>query len=143
MKNEIRLLNPFTQEFKIVTIDEVKAFVGVGWSSIIDSLIKDLFTLGWNGELHQVKEKFGGLRFYIGPGSHDIFERIDVAETYSYITCEVCGNLGVPRDSGWIKTLCDEHAIKYKPYELTLFITKTSELNIGPKKEITNFYIRK
>ena len=82
--------------------------VGPGWGHLICRLIRDLFALGWNGEVHQVKEKFGGLRFYIGAGSDEIFQRIDKAEEESYQICEECGKPGKLRDRSWIKTLCEE-----------------------------------
>lgn len=47
-----------------------------GWGGIINSLIEDLFNLGWNGQLYQIKEKFGGLRFYIGGGTDEMRDRI-------------------------------------------------------------------
>ena len=81
-----------------------------GWVPLIDELITDLKAMGWDGKIHQLKEKFGGLRFYIGGGSDAIFDRISKAEAKSYEICERCGNPGKPRKLGWIKTLCDEHA---------------------------------
>lgn len=83
---------------------------GAGWLDIADRLITDLFALGWDGTVAQTKEKFGGLRFYIGGGTDAIFTRIDDAELESYQTCEVCGQPGVLHSGGWLKTLCDEHA---------------------------------
>lgn len=55
----------------------------------------------------QVKEKFGGLRFYMTCGTGEIFDLIDGAEALSYETCEECGSPGESRDTGWIRTLCD------------------------------------
>jgi hypothetical protein len=81
-----------------------------GWLSIIKNLIEDLIELGWDKQVCQVKEKFGGLRFYINGGSDEIFNRISKAENESYETCEVCGEKGELRnDIGWYLTLCDEH----------------------------------
>ena len=57
----------------------------------------------------QVKEKFGGLRFYIEGGDSVTFSLIDFAESMSLRTCEVCGNVGERRGKGWIRTLCDAH----------------------------------
>lgn len=83
---------------------------GPGWNKLIKDLIKDLLILGWNKELCQVKEKFGGLRFYINSGSDEIFKRISEAENLSYKTCETCGQVGELRtDIGWYTTLCDNH----------------------------------
>ena len=84
--------------------------VSDGWLGIIKRLIEDLIELGWDKEICQVKEKFGGLRFYINSGSEEIWQRIHLAESASYITCETCGELGEARGGGWIQTLCDEHA---------------------------------
>lgn len=81
-----------------------------GWNIIIKELIDDLIKLGWNKQVCQVKEKFGGLRFYINEGSDEIFKRIGDAENISYKTCEKCGTLGQLRnDIGWHQTLCDNH----------------------------------
>ena|ERR1041385_1086190 len=56
----------------------------------------------------QVKEKFGGLRFYMSSGTDEMYEAINQAESESYLTCEACGAPGESRSGGWIKTLCDE-----------------------------------
>ena len=51
-----------------------------GWLKLIKELIEDLIKLGWDKQVTQVKEKFGGLRFYINEGSDEIFNRITEAE---------------------------------------------------------------
>lgn len=63
-------------------------------------------------EATQVKQKLGGLRFYIGHNAGDAYIRgaISMAEDMSMKTCEVCGSPGKRRGGGWIRTLCDEHA---------------------------------
>ena len=84
--------------------------VGVGWYPLIKDLITDLIELGWDKKTCQVKEKFGGLRFYINAGSDKIYERITLAENQSYEICEVCGEKGELRKNiGWYTTLCDGH----------------------------------
>ena len=84
--------------------------VGVGWYPLIKNLITDLIELGWDKQTCQVKEKFGGLRFYINDGSDEIYERITLAESQSYEICEVCGEKGELRKNiGWYTTLCNEH----------------------------------
>jgi hypothetical protein len=102
---------------------DVQAQVEPGWAGIIERLVHDLFQMGWNGEVLQVKEKFGGLRFYTTTTSDLMDARIDQAATESYRTCEFCGKPGVPRSGGWIKTLCDEHAGGREPHEH--FVSKT------------------
>lgn len=81
-----------------------------GWYNIIDELSSKLEPLGIVAA--QVKEKFGGLRFYIEPTiKNGKFEKacalIREAESLSYETCEICGASGAkPRKGGWIRTLC-------------------------------------
>jgi hypothetical protein len=83
---------------------------GDGWFQIIWDLCESLepYT-GDDFEVVQVKEKFGGLRFYTqGGGNHEkINEMINVAEAKAYETCEYCGAPGKSRGGPWIKTLCD------------------------------------
>jgi len=58
----------------------------------------------------QVKEKFGGLRFYVQAATDEHYNYITFAESMSYRTCEVCGNPGKPYTDGWHSTLCETHA---------------------------------
>lgn len=89
--------------------------VELGWFPLIKELITDLVELGWNREVCQVKEKFGGLRFYINKGSDEIFNRIIKAETESLTICEISGKVGELRtDIGWFRTLSDEEYLKVK-----------------------------
>jgi hypothetical protein len=83
--------------------------VGDGWVPILQSLAADLVAMGWDRQVLQIKEKFGGLRFYFS-GTDEMHERVRVAEAQAEVTCEGCGAPGKQRDGGWIKTLCDEHA---------------------------------
>jgi len=55
----------------------------------------------------QVKEKYGGLRFYMTCGNDEIYSLIQKAEELSYKTCEECGSPGEERGGSWINTLCD------------------------------------
>ena len=97
-----------------MTAEEVATYVGPGWHSIVTRLIDDLFELGWDGKLLQIKEKFGGLRFYVDSGNEAIFRRINEAEGESVVTSEFSGKPGRVRDTGWMKTLDDEEYDKYK-----------------------------
>ena len=84
--------------------------VQVGWYPLIKNLIDELITLGWDKQVTQVKEKFGGLRFYINGGSDEIYDKITKAEKLSHETCELCGKKGELRTKiRWFTTLCDEH----------------------------------
>ena len=54
----------------------------------------------------QVKEKFGGLRFYVDNSDDYVKGAIQTAELMSVRTCEQCGSPGKPIRGGWVKTLC-------------------------------------
>lgn len=89
---------------------ECRAQVGAGWWPLLDRLRDDLFVLGWDGYVAQIKEKFGGLRFYIGTGNAGVFNRIAEAEIESETLCEACGKPGVQRTrrpGGWVVARCD------------------------------------
>ena len=83
--------------------------VGDGWMPLVQSLIEELVADGWNREICDIKEKFGGLRFYTNGGGDNHYDIIGKYEKLSYTTCEECGEPGEPRNTGWIKTLCDKH----------------------------------
>jgi len=92
---------------------------GDGWFQIIYDLSSDLMrisrTKGYKPPVVvQVKEKFGGLRFYIDGCNEEFYNRIKKAEELSVITCEICGRKGKLRRGGWIQTLCDKHANELK-----------------------------
>lgn len=89
--------------------------VGPGWYPLLKDLITDLIALGWDKQVCQVKEKFGGLRFYINAASDAVHNRISEAENQSYEICEVTGQPGKLRtDIGWYTTLCDAEYEKIK-----------------------------
>jgi len=54
----------------------------------------------------QVKEKFGGLRFYVSRETDRVAGMISMAESMSLRICETCGNPGRPNKQGWITTMC-------------------------------------
>lgn len=83
--------------------------VGDGWIGILDRLATDLVAMGWDRDLHQVKEKYGTLRFYVGVETPAMAERISQAEDESEVTCETCGAPGELRGHGWLYTACDSH----------------------------------
>lgn len=92
---------------------------GSGWYNIIDSLcaiidweLKNNEDIKKSQKEHpfevvQVKEKFGGLRFYTNWETPIIAGAIYMAERLSYKTCEMCGNPGEANSDGWITTLCE------------------------------------
>lgn len=104
-----------------------------GWWPIIEALASNIQQhIDWNNEgrerllkgnpngwpvpeyceqvvVQQIKEKFGGLRFYYVGGDARIRGMVQMAEAWADRACEVCGAPGIPRTGGWIKTLCDTH----------------------------------
>lgn len=93
---------------------------GPGWYSIIFDLDKKIAALDPDYTIAQVKEKFGGLRYYLGDIKPEAYvqaeELIRAAEQQCSVTCEECGQTGELRtDLGWIRTLCDTDYQEYNP----------------------------
>lgn len=91
------------------TVPDVLNCVGSGWHAVVTKLIDDLFELGWDGQLAQIKEKFGGLRFYIEQGDEAVWTRIEQAEKECDKICDACGKPGKLTGAGWWAVRCDEH----------------------------------
>ena len=69
----------------------------------ISNVTNDKFTCN----VQQIKEKFGGLRFYIDSADDYIYELIDKAESTSEVVCELCGSIkNIGKTKGWITTMC-------------------------------------
>ena len=88
--------------------------VGEGWFGLLKNLIDELLSVGWDKCMTSSKEKFGGLNFYIKNLTKDMQDIIFKYEKLSYSTCEQCGDEGILRSGGWVKTLCDKHAEERK-----------------------------
>lgn len=91
-------------------------FPGDGWEPIIRELSEKLEPIAaatadsrYPIKATQVKEKYGGLRFYLTYYSEEAEKYIREAEQKARETCERCGEPGYPNDKGWIRTLCEEH----------------------------------
>jgi len=92
---------------------------GDGWYNIIDNLCATIKNREYNLKLNkkefvpvvatQVKEKYGGLRFYYNGGDDYIDGAAALAEYMSEVTCEKCGKPGKLRGHSWMYTACDEH----------------------------------
>jgi len=60
-------------------------------------------------QIDQIKEKFGGLRFYYSGGDDEIAGMVSLAESLSYHICEYCGSTkDIGYTKGWIVTMCKE-----------------------------------
>jgi hypothetical protein len=69
--------------------------------------------------VEQIKEKFGGLRFYYQGGDEQIHGMVRMAEAWADIACEECGGIGTRRSGGWIRTLCDKHEAEHQERKRT------------------------
>lgn len=84
-----------------------------GWNALIQPLCDDLQRLG--GRVVQIKEKFGGLRFYyrlprkVRKSDKEAFLRkVLKAMDASLSICETCGKPGaLVNDKGYLFTACD------------------------------------
>ena len=86
--------------------------VGEGWRPLVEKLVADIAAIDTEVTVSQVKEKFGGLCFYIYTGSPKVWKLIEKAEMASYTICEECGAKGKQRSKGkhgWIYTRCNEY----------------------------------
>lgn len=99
--------------------------IGPGWWPIIEALCNQIHHhVKWKQEqkekynrgegcpdvtVQQIKEKFGGLRFYYDGGDDVVDGLVRMAESWAARSCEECGHPGKSRDGGWIRTLCDHH----------------------------------
>jgi hypothetical protein len=82
---------------------------GDGWYDLIDVLCSRIMQAGPPAgfKADQVKEKFGGLRFYASPATDEILDLIEAAEEESYLVCEQCGSrAGVTSEGSWLATRC-------------------------------------
>jgi hypothetical protein len=86
-----------------------------GWLDLIDELCGMLKTyLEDHPEVpqvraRQVKEKFGGLRFYYSGGDAKCRELVARAEERSLSICEVCGRVGMLGGEDWLRVRCLDH----------------------------------
>jgi len=112
MKQELE--NKFYERFKFIKKGKTPQdwfFFGFecgdGWFDLLWDLCLKLEELKFEGKVQQVKEKFGGLRFYVDGATDEQWKVIEEAEAKSYKTCETCGQSGKVGGKGWIATLCD------------------------------------
>lgn len=105
--------------FPIEGLDDQRMFgfeCGDGWFTIIDAacaLIQRHIDTTDAQQLvaSQVKEKFGGLRFYYRHGDDYAMSVVGLVEMLSAHVCELCGTWGEGVSLfGWMQTRCPEHA---------------------------------
>jgi hypothetical protein len=128
MKKELqeKLFNDYPGIFRQRGLDKTVTAMcygiacGDGWYTLIDTMCGNIKNQMENVnrnkpkeehivcEATQVKEKWGGLRFYVQGSDNFIDGIIDLAESMSYRICSECGNQSAAQKRrGWIYTLCD------------------------------------
>lgn len=89
--------------------------IGPGWYDLVLDLDAKLAEIDPDYTIAQVKEKFGGLRYYIEStvtfnGAYiesPFYKAVSAAEELSFKICEDCGAPGERRGGNWTITLCD------------------------------------
>jgi len=81
-----------------------------GWYYLLDTIGELLAVHAPEAVTGQVKEKFGGLRFYYHGGGDFADGVTSMAEYLSESVCEMCGAPGATYHAGWVATRCDQHA---------------------------------
>ena len=98
--------------YKSVDVDE-------GWYQIVVDCDNLLTEIDPNYQIAQIKQKFGGLRYYFQPSdvnNGELYVKMNSVvlayEKIASITCEATGKPGVLMKSkgGWVKTLDPEYA---------------------------------
>jgi hypothetical protein len=84
-----------------------------GWHLIIVATDEAMARIDPGYRVHQIKEKFGGLRYYFRASDESLLNRLNEivrgAEFLCSLTCEVTGQKGqLMRRGGNTKTLCHE-----------------------------------
>jgi hypothetical protein len=98
---------------------EVEFECDKGWDKLIEPLIDYIEEYNSKVEkeeykivITQIKEKFGGIRFYVRNAPEELRDMISDAESDAYEICEFCGSdedVGQTAD-GWIITCCKKCA---------------------------------
>ncbi|MGY6123518.1 hypothetical protein ACW9YQ_24640 (plasmid) [Paraburkholderia strydomiana] len=107
------LTNKLYTKYPLIFARRPSLAVFDGWLDLLDTLCWSLQTETSNHGPQvvagQVKEKFGGLRFYAGPCNDAQRGMIDMAQAMSFHICEVCGDRGRHIGTGWERTRCTAH----------------------------------
>lgn len=114
-KNFKELKNLFPKLFRDCYLYEIGA--ESGWYDLVYDLCVEIEKIaqekGLTGENYpkvvQIKEKFGGLRYYLNGYDEDVYTAVDRTEAKSLTICEFCGKPAEVRSTstGWLKCACD------------------------------------
>jgi hypothetical protein len=103
--------------------------VAEGWYRLVAECDRELSVVDPAYKILQIKEKFGGLRYYVEPSKPELLDQLNAItqkyEELSLRTCEATGDAGVLMRSvgGWYRTLNPGYAkaslsyFDYKPVD--------------------------
>ncbi len=111
---------------KLFDGEDIGTEVGAGWWELLEDAFKEITAAlnampGATFSVAQIKEKFGGLRFYYDMSNESLSDdqysalravigaAVGKAEERADRTCEICGEPGERRSTSWLMTLCDQH----------------------------------
>jgi hypothetical protein len=121
--------------WKSIDVDE-------GWYQIVIDCDAELSAVDPHHKILQIKEKFGGLRYYIKPSETCHEERrlgqiITKYEEIASKTCEATGQPGVLMKSigGWRKTLNPDYAASKMHYG-KYSVVEQSEIKLDDNREV-------
>jgi len=95
--------------WKSIDVDE-------GWYQLVIDCDRELTQIDPNYQIAQIKQKFGGLRYYFQPSLPNTYKAMNEVvtkyETIAAVTCESTGKTGalMRSKSGWYRTLNIEYA---------------------------------
>jgi len=99
-----RIVSEFPELFE----DAFDVDLPAGWLEIARKCCAVVSKEAPDLRVSQLKEKFGGARFYyVGFATQKTVDAIDAFEKQSYQTCQLCGAPGKGRGERWIITMCD------------------------------------
>jgi len=114
--NKLKVLNKQVPKNWKNRNGSAQIYIPDGWADLVLECHEKLVALNPNYQIHQIKEKFGALRFYIGYNTDDenlseeMSQIINEYEHKSNYVCEVCGEAGEIRQmAGIYRTLCNTH----------------------------------
>lgn len=108
MENQ-KKIQALKMEFRDILTECFDFSVMDGWADIIRSLLKEVKKRHPHVKVLQIKEKFGGLRFYTDIYDEKLYDIISLAEIKSRSICEFTGKPGKTYTvNNWVKTACEE-----------------------------------
>ena len=90
-----------------------------GWHELIRDTHNRILKVDPEYQIFQIKEKFGGLRYYYDASRSHAIPEIDkiikTAEVVASVVCQNCGELGASLtvNNGWYATLCEKHIAEW------------------------------